>query len=221
MYVHPPYDPLKDFTPLALVGMNPIVMVVNPEVPAKNLAELIAWVKANPTKGGFGSSGVGSPHHLSGELLRMRTGAPFFHVPYRGGGPALADVLAGHLSMVFASAITVLKHIKEGKVRAIAVTDSERYPGLPDVPTVAETVPGFDMPSWLAFFGPANMPAPVAKRLSDELLKAIHTPEVKQKLLDSAIQVVADGGPKELAALQRKDYEFKGKLIHDAGIKPQ
>jgi tripartite-type tricarboxylate transporter receptor subunit TctC len=216
-----PYDPLKDFAPLALAAMNPIVLVVNPAVPAKNIAELVAWVKANPEKGGFGSSGAGSPHHLSGELLRLRTGAPFLHVPYRGGAPALTDTLGGQLSMVFASAITVLQHIKEGRVRAIAVTGPRRYAGLPDVPTVAETLPDFEVTSWLAFFGPAKMPEPVTQRLSDELVKALQTPEVKKKLADGGMEVVADIGPKALAALQRRDYELKGKLIRDAGVQPE
>jgi tripartite-type tricarboxylate transporter receptor subunit TctC len=200
--------------------MNPIVLVVNSTVPAKNLTELVAYVKANPNKGGFGSSGTGSPHHLSGELLRARTGAPFVHVPYRGGGPALNDTLAGQIGLLFASAITVLPHIRSGKLRAIAVTSAQRYEGLPDTPTIAETVPDFDVPSWLAFFGPAKLPAPVAARLSDDLLKSIRDPAVKTKLTESGMVVVA-GGPSELAALQRKDFEVKGKIIRDAGIKPE
>lgn len=217
LFRHPAFDPLKDFTPLALAAMNPIVLVVNPACPAKNLAELVAWVKANPSKGGFGSSGTGSPHHLAGELLRMRTGAPFVHVPYRGGGPALNDTLAGQISILFASAITVLPHIKTGKLRALGVTTPKRYAGLPDVPAIAETLPDFDVPSWLAFFGPAKLPAPIARRLSDALVGALRDPEVNEKLTVNGMEVVA-GGPEQLAALQRKDYEFKGKLIREAGI---
>lgn len=220
LLAHPTFDPLKDFTPLALAAMNPIVLVVNPSVPANNLTELIAYVKANPNRGGYGSSGTGSPHHLAGELLRSRSDAPFVHVPYRGGGPALNDVLGNQIPMLFASAITVLPHIQAGRLRAIAVTGAVRYEGLPNVPTMAETLPGFEVPSWLAFFGPANMPEPVARRLSDEILKALRDPEVKARLTDSGLIVVA-GGPAELTAMQRKDYELKGKLIRDAGIKPE
>ncbi|MDB5900145.1 MAG: tripartite tricarboxylate transporter substrate binding protein [Ramlibacter sp.] len=220
LLANPPFQPLRDFTPLALAALNPIILVVHPSIPAHNVTELIAYVKANPTKGGYGTSGTGSPHHLAGELLRTRSGAAFTHIPYRGGGPALNDVLGGQIPMLFASLITVLPHVQAGKLRAIGVTGATRYEGLPNVPTLGETLAGFDVPSWLAFFGPANLPAPVARRLSDELLKALRDPEVKAKLTESGLVVVA-GGPAELAALQKRDYEFKGKLIREAGVKAE
>ncbi|MEJ8834980.1 Bug family tripartite tricarboxylate transporter substrate binding protein [Ramlibacter sp. AN1133] len=220
LIANPTIQPLRDFTPLALAAMNPIVLVVHPSVPASNLTDLIAYVKATPGKGGYGSSGTGSPHHLAGELLRARTGAPFVHVPYKGGAPALNDVMGGQIPMLFASAITVIPHIQSGRVRAIAVTGATRYEGLPNVPTVAETLEGFEMPSWLAFFGPAHLPEPIARRLSDEILKALRDPEVHAKLTQSGLVVVA-GGPAELAAAQRKDYELKGRLIREAGVKAE
>ena len=215
---NPTFHPLRDFTPLALAAMNPIVLVVHPSVPANNLSELIAFVKSNPAKGGYGSSGTGSPHHLAGELLRSRTAGPFVHVPYRGGGPALNDLIGGQIAMLFASAITVIPHIQGGRVRAIAVTSQARYDGLPNVPAIAETLDGFEMPSWLAFFGPANLPPAVSKRLSDEIVNALRDAEVKAKLNAAGLVVVA-GGPSELIAVQRKDYELKGRLIKEAGIK--
>ncbi|WP_167784597.1 Bug family tripartite tricarboxylate transporter substrate binding protein [Ramlibacter rhizophilus] len=214
----PPFDPIRDFTPLALVAMNPIALVVHPSVPAKNLDELVAWAKANPGKGSYGSSGTGSPHHLAGELLKARTGAPFTHVPYRGGGPALNDLLGGQIPMLFASAITVIPHIQGGKVKAIAVTGGKRAEGLPNVPTMSESIPGIEMPSWLAFFGPAKMPEPVAKKLSDELVKVLRDPEVKAKLATAGMEVVA-GGSSELAELQKREFEQRGKLIREANIK--
>jgi tripartite-type tricarboxylate transporter receptor subunit TctC len=217
---NPTVQPLRDFTPLALAAMNPIVLVVHPSVPAHNLAELVAFVKATPGRGSYGSSGTGSAHHLAGELLRARTGAPFVHVPYRGGGPALNDVIGGQIPILFASAITVLPHIQAGSVRAIAVTSRTRYEGLPDVPTMAETLEGFDMPSWLAFFGPANLPEAVARRLSDEIVKALRDPVVKMKLTYAGLVVVA-GGPAELAEAQRTDFELKGRLIREVGVKPE
>ncbi len=220
MTATPPFQPLRDFTPLALAAMNPIVLVVHPSIPANNLAELIAFARANPNRTGYGTSGTGSPHHLAGELLKARTGVPFVHVPYRGGGPALTDLMGGQIPMLFASVITVLPHIQSGKVRAIAVTSGTRYDGLPNVPTMGETLEGFDVPSWLAFFGPAHLPEPVSRRLSEEILKALRDPEVKAKLSASGMVVVA-GSAGELASVQRKDYELKGKLIRDAGIKAE
>ena len=216
-----PFHPLKDFTPLALAALNPVVLVVHPSVPANNVKELADGVKAGKIKGAYGSSGTGSPHHLAGELLKARTGANFVHVPYRGGAPAVNDVLGNQIPMVFSSLITVLPHIQAGKLRAIAFTDGKRYEGLPNVPTIGETLPGFDVPSWLAFFGPANMPQPVAKRLSDALVKALNDPEVKAKLNTAGMVVPADASPAALAALQKRDYELKGKVIRDAGVKAE
>ena len=215
---NPTFDPIKDFTPLAIVAMNPIALVVHPSVPAKDLNELVAWLKANPGKGGFGSSGTGSPHHLAGELLKARTGAPLMHVPYRGGGPALNDLMGGQISLLFASAITVVPHIQSGRVKAIALTSAKRSGILPNLPTMGESLDGFEMPSWLAFFGPAKMPDAVTRRLSDELVKVLSDPEVRARLTAAGMDVVA-GGQAELAELQRREYQSRGKLIRDANIK--
>ena len=215
---NPTFDPIKDFTPLAIVAMNPIALVVHPSVPAKDLNELVAWLKANPGKGGFGSSGTGSPHHLAGELLKARTGAPLMHVPYRGGGPALNDLMGGQISLLFASAITVVPHIQSGKVKAIALTSAKRSGILPNVPTMGESLDGFEMPSWLAFFGPAKMPDAVTRRLSDELVKVLRDPDVRARLTAAGMDVVA-GGQAELTELQRREYQSRGKLIRDANIK--
>lgn len=216
----PPFHPLKDFTPLTLAVSNPIVLVVHPSVPAKNIAELIEYVKARPDRGAFGSSGIGSPHHLAGELLRQMSGAPFVHVAYRGGGPAMTDVLGGQIPMVFASVVTALPHIQEGKVRAIAVTTTKRYVGLPDVPTIAETIPGFEMNSWLAFFAPAGLSPELTKKLNAEIVKALEDPAVHEKMNKGGLVVVASS-PEEFAAQQRRDFEQRGKLIQSAGIKAE
>jgi tripartite-type tricarboxylate transporter receptor subunit TctC len=218
MVPNPPFHPVRDFTPLSFAAINPIVLVVHPSIPATNVRELVAFVKANPSKGAYGTSGSGSPHHLSGELLKQRSGAPLTHIPYRGGGPALNDVMGGQIPMIFASAITVLPHIQGGRLRAIAVTGNQRYEGLPTVPTIAETYEGFDMPSWLAFFGPANMPEAVSRRLSDEINKALMEPETKNKLTASGLIVMA-GSPAELGARVKREFELRGKLIREANIK--
>ena len=217
---NPAFHPIRDFTPLTLAALNPIVLVIHPSTPANTLNELIAYVKANPSRGGFGSSGAGSPHHLAGELLKQRSGAPLVHVPYRGGGPALNDVMGGQLPMMFASLITVIQHIQNGRLRAIAVTSAQRYEGLPQVPTFAETLDGFEMNSWLAFFAPARLPEVVSRRLSDELITALRDPEVRTKLRDSGL-VPVGSTPAELADVVRRDFEQRGRLIRAANIKPE
>jgi tripartite-type tricarboxylate transporter receptor subunit TctC len=216
----PTFDPLRDFTPLTMAAANPIVLVVNPSVPAATLRELLDYGRANPDRFAYGSSGTGSPHHLAGELLRQQTGVPFTHVSYRGGSPAVNDVLGGQIPMVFASLVTVLPMIKAGRLRAIAITQSTRYAGLPDVPTVGETVPGFEMNSWLGFFGPAGLPEPVTRRLSQELVRALRDPDTQSRLDAGGLIVVANT-PAEFAAQVRKDFEQRGRLIRAANIKPE
>ncbi len=216
---NPPFHPIDDFTPLALVALNPVVLAVNPEVPATTLDEYIEAVREGKIPNTYGSSGVGSPHHLSGELLQRRAGVPLVHVPYRGGGPALTDALGGQIPALFSSAITVIPHVESGKLRALAVTDAERYAGLPDVPTIAETYEGFVMPSWLGFFAPAGLPEPVAERLGGALRQALADPEIREKLAAGGLVVPTDTGPAALAELQRRDMQTKGNLIKEAGIK--
>jgi tripartite-type tricarboxylate transporter receptor subunit TctC len=220
LMAQPSFHPVRDFTPLSLAALNPIVLVVHPSMPVKTLAELVAYVKAHPQQGGFGSSGSGSPHHLAGELLKQRTGAPLVHIPYRGGGPALNDVMGGQLPMLFASLITVLQHIQSGRLRAVAVTSAQRIEALPQVPTVAETLEGFELNSWLAFFGPARMPEPIARRLSDEIAAAVRDPDSRSKLRDGGLLPVGSTGA-ELAELVRRDLELRGRLIRAANIKPE
>jgi tripartite-type tricarboxylate transporter receptor subunit TctC len=217
---NPSFHPARDFTPLSLATLNPIVLVVNPSMPVKNLSELVAYVKAHPQQGGFGSSGSGSPHHLAGELLKQRTGAPLVHIPYRGGGPALNDVLGGQLPMLFASLITVLQHIQSGRLRALGVTSAQRFEALPQVPAIAETLEGFELNSWLAFFGPAKLPEAIARRLSDEMASALRDPEVRTKLRDGGLVPVGSTAV-ELAEVVRRDVELRGRLIRAANIKPE
>lgn len=220
MMANPSYHPIRDFTPLTLAAADPIVLVVNPNVPARSVSELVEWVRRNPDKGGFGSSGAGSPHHLAGELLRERSGAQFVHVPYKGGAPAIADLLGNQIPMVFASAITVLPHIQSGRLRALAVTSATRYSGLPDVPTFAETFSGFELGSWLAFFAPANLPAPIQARLSAAIRAGLSEPESRDKLAASGLIVVANE-PRELAAVIEREFVSRGRLIREAGLRGQ
>lgn len=216
----PSFHPIRDFTPLTLAALNPIVLVVNPAVPARTLRELVDYGRANPDKIAYGSSGSGSPHHLAGELLKQVSGVPFLHVPYKGGAQAVTDVLGGQIPMVFSSLITVLPHIRSGKLRAIAVTQASRYAGLPEVPTFAETLPGFEMNSWLGFFAPAGLPEAVTRRLNEELIKALRDPEVQPRL-DAGGLIVATLSPADFAAMVRKEYEQRGRLISAAAVKLQ
>lgn len=215
---NPTFHPVKDFTPLALAAYNPLVLAVNANVPANTLAEYLEGVRNGTIPNTYGSSGLGSPHHLAGELLARRAGVKLVHVPYRGGGPALTDTMGGQIPALFASAITVIPHIEPGKLKALAVTDTERYPGLPNVPTVAETYEGFAMPSWLAFFAPAGLQPDVARRLSGAIVKALADKEIQEKLGAAGLVVPKDTSPDALADLQKRDMEAKGALIREAGI---
>lgn len=217
---NPTFDPVKDFTALTMAAANPIVLVVNPQVPVHDVKELIAYGREHPEGLSYGSSGTGSPHHLAGVLLRQVTGVPFVHVSYRGGGPALNDVLGNQIPMIFASVVTVLPHIKSGKLRAIAVTQSTRFPGLPEVPTFGETLPGFELNSWLGFFAPARLPAALTKKLNEAIVKALRTPNVQSALDSSGLMVVANS-PEEFAAQVARDTEQRGKLVKEAGITPE
>ena len=215
-----PYDPAKDFTPLTLAVKNIIVLVVPPSLPVRSVGELIEYGKANPGKLSYGTSGAGSPHHLSGELLHQMTGVDLVHVPYKGGGPALTDLLGGQIPMLFASLVSVEQYIRSGKMRALAITDVARYKGLPDVPIVAETLPGFEMTSWLGFFGPAGLPQPVVTKLHEEIVKALNKPDVRPKLEATGLEVVGNT-PDQFAGIVRRTLETRGALVRSAGIKAE
>jgi tripartite-type tricarboxylate transporter receptor subunit TctC len=215
-----PYDPVKSFTPIAPAATNHIVLLVHPSLPIKSVAELIAYAKANPGKLSYGSSGPGSAHHLAGELLNEKAGIQTVHVPYKGGGPAMADLLANTLPMLFASMATAKPHIDSGKVRALAVIEAKRMPGLPNLPTIGETVPGYAISSWLAFFGPAGLPAAVTTRLNAEINKALAAPDLRAALEAAGLTAVG-GSPQELQTQQRETLAQSEKLIKAAGIEPQ
>jgi tripartite-type tricarboxylate transporter receptor subunit TctC len=178
-----PFDPEKDFVPIAVFAFTPLVLMVNPSVPAKNIQELIAYAKANPGKVHFGSAGMGSTPHLSGELFKSMTKTQITHVPYRGTGPAMNDLIGGHIQMFFDLLPTSLPQIKAGKVRGIANAGAKRPTALPDLPTVAEQgLPGFDASSWVVLVAPAKTPAPVLAKLRAEVGKAIAAPDVSGRI---------------------------------------
>ncbi len=174
-----PYDPVKDFAPIALFAIAPIVLMVNPAVPAKNVQELIALARSQPGKINFASAGAGSTNHLSGELFKSLAKIDITHVPYRGAGPAMNDLIGGHVQMFFDLLPASLQQISSGKVRALANAGAKRPAALPDLPTVAEQgLAGFDASSWLGFVAPAQTPAPIVKRLAEETEKILKSPEM-------------------------------------------
>ena len=220
LYKNMPFHPVKDFVPIANAGANIIGLAVNSQVPVSSVAELIAHAKANPGKLHYGSSGIASPHHLAGELLRQKTGINIVHVPYRGGGPAVNDLLGGHISMAFSSLSAVVPHLATGKIKILAVVELTRYPALPDVPTVAETVPGFEMSSWLGLFAPAGTPEPLIARLNEAIRTIITTEAVKEKLASLGL-AVAPSTPGELAALVKEGLSVRGALVKAANIQAE
>jgi len=178
-----PFDPAKDFAPIAVFAFTPIVLMVNPQIPATNVQELIAYAKSNPGKVNFGSAGMGSTPHLSGELFKSMTNTEILHVPYRGTAPAMNDLIAGHIQMFFDLLPGSLPQISTGRVRALANAGAKRPAALPDLPTVAEQgLPGFDSASWVALVAPAKTPPPVLAKLREDVGKAIAAPDIVARL---------------------------------------
>lgn len=215
-----PYDPLRQFTPLALAAVNPIVLVVHPSLPVRSVAELVRYAKAHPRALSYGSSGIGTPHHLAGELLNERAGIAMVHVPYKGGAPAMADLLGGAINVLFASLATALPHIQNGQVRALAVTQARRHGGLPQVPAIGETLPGYALAGWLGFFAPAGLPGPVQARLHAEINQALAEDAVRSALEQAGL-VPTGGTPQALADLVQEELATRGRLVKAAGIEPE
>lgn len=220
LYKHAGYDPVKDFAPVAYAGLNIICLAVNAQLPISNVADLIAYAKANPGKLSYGTSGTGSPHHLAGLLLSQKTGVDIQHVPYRGGGAAVNDLLGGHIGAAFLSLSAAVPHIGTGKIKIIAMVEKTRYSAMPDIPTVGETVPGFEMSSWLGIFAPAGTPPEVVAKLNDGIAKVLNVETVKQKLANLGLVVVA-GKPEELANVVKDGLKVRGELVKAAGIQPE
>jgi tripartite-type tricarboxylate transporter receptor subunit TctC len=220
LYKNMPFDPVKDFAPVAMAGSNIICLAVNSDVPVKTVPELIAYAKANPGKLKYGSPGAASPHHLSGEMLALKAGIEIVHVPYRGGGPAANDLLGGHIPMAFLSLSAAVPQLPTGKIRIVALVEKSRYSEMPNVPTIGETVPGFEMSSWLGVFAPAGTSAPLVARLNEAVTKIFNDPPVKQKLAGLGL-VVTPMTPAQMTAMIKAEVEVRGALIKAAKIEPQ
>lgn len=196
-------DPIADFTPLTLAAMMPLALAVHPSVPANNAAELVAWAKANPGKGAYGTAGLGSPHHIAGEMLSQVAGGSLVHVPYKGSGQSISDLVGGQVPIVFAALASVLPHAQNGKVRILGLAENERQKSAPAIPTIGESVPGYAMPpTWLGYFGPPNMPPALATRINRELVKALKEPEVTAVINASGMQVLTSSREEFTQAIQ-------------------
>ena len=213
-----PFDPIKDFAPLTTAVRGILGLAVHPSVPAKSIAEFIDYVKKNPKKIHYGTAGVGSPQHMAGLLLNRATGIELVHVPYKGGGPAMNDLLGGHIQSVVATIVTMLEHERSGALRILGIGEKQRFSGTPNVQTISEIVPDFEATSWLAFYAPAKTPKAVIDTLNRELVFALNDPQVKRKLEDAGLPIVADK-PEELARMTKDDLARWGQLAREMNVK--
>ena len=219
LYSKLPYDPIKDFTPITMLATLPNMLIVHPSLGVNSVAELIVLLKANPDKYSFGSAGNGTSQHMSGEMFKTLTGTSMQHIPYKGSGPMIPDLLAGTISMSFENLTTAYPPAKSGKLKALAVTSAKRSFVAPDVPTMQEAgLAGYNISSWQAMFAPAGLPKEIQERLYAETAKALRSAEVLQRLQDLGLDA---GGmrPEELAALIRADIPRLGKIVRDSGAK--
>jgi tripartite-type tricarboxylate transporter receptor subunit TctC len=217
LYRNVPYDALKDFAPVALVATGPYVLVVNPQLAVGSVRELIAAAKAQPGRIDYASSGNGSAQHLVTALFASVAGIELNHVPYKGSGPAMQDLVSGQVKLSFAGISNALSHLKSGRLRALAVSTSRRWAELPDVPTAAEAgLAGYDATLWLNLSAPAGTPADILKRLYAETVKALQDPELQQSFRSAGVEATPST-PQELAAFMRAEHEKWGRVVRDTG----
>jgi tripartite-type tricarboxylate transporter receptor subunit TctC len=222
LYAKVPYDPVKDFAPIAQGTVYQYVLVTLTSSPFKSISEIVAAARARPGTLSYGSTGVGGGNHLAGELFALATGTKLIHVPYKGSAAALADLLGGQLSFMFDTVITSVPQIRAGKLRAFAVSSAKRASSLPEVPTLDEAgIKGFDISQWQGFLAPAGTPNAIVARLNAEIVKALQLPDVRDRLATKGGNEIVSGTPDDLAALIRSDLQKYAKLIKDAHIPAQ
>jgi tripartite-type tricarboxylate transporter receptor subunit TctC len=215
-----PYDPIRDFTPISLVATSPAMLVVHPSVPSRNLKELVALAKAKPGRMTFSSSGSGSNPHIPAEFMKQITKTDIVHVPYKGGGPALTAVLGGEVDMSFISLVAVLPHIESKRLRSIAVTSLKRVPLAPEVPTMAETLPGFEFSGWFVLMAPASTPASVVTPINQLAVKAMQSAEMRDRLTKEGAEALGTP-PDQVTALLKSELARWTRLIRENNIKPE
>jgi tripartite-type tricarboxylate transporter receptor subunit TctC len=219
LYAKMPYDPVKDLIPITLAANALNILVVHPSLPVKNVKEFVALAKARPTDLNFGSSGPGAADHLAGELFNYMTGAKMTHVPYKGGAPAMIDLVAGNVQLIFSTVSTAVGSIQGNKVRAIAMAGNQRFELMPEIPTMSEGgLKGFEANNWYGMFAPAGTPKEITVRVHDETVKALAAPDVKKRLLDAGI-VATTNTPEQFAAYIDSETKKWAKVIKAANIK--
>jgi tripartite-type tricarboxylate transporter receptor subunit TctC len=220
LYDKMPYDMVKHFAPVSLIASAPNLLVVNNTLPVKTVPEFIAYLKANPNKLSFGSPGVGTSVHVSGELFKSMTGTSMTHVPYKGRQFAIPDLIGGSIQLMFDNMPSALPMAKEGRIRAIAVTTAKRSLAAPDIPTIAETIPGFEATTWFALFAPAGTPKPVIDRLHAEVIRVFRLPEVSDKLKTLGLEALLSS-PEELASYQASEIVKWTKVVKESGARAE
>lgn len=220
LYPSLPFDPIRDFTPLTCVATSPSVLVAHPSVPAKDVRELIALAKAKPGQLNFAIGAVGSSLHLAGDLFKMQSGAFIVNIPYRGTAPAIQDVIAGQVELMFAAIGNAQAQVKAGKLKALGVTSARRLPAFPDVPAIAEVLPGYESSAWFGLFGPARMAPELARRISDAARQAIAAPEVRRRLDAEGAQAVGNS-PEEFSKFVQGEIQRWARVVKFSGAKPE
>jgi tripartite-type tricarboxylate transporter receptor subunit TctC len=220
LYDKIPYDMVKSFTPISLIASAPNLLVVNNDLPVKSVPELIAYMKANPNKLSFGSPGTGTSVHVSGELFKSMTGTSMTHIPYKGRQFAIPDLVGGSIQLMFDNMPSALPMAKEGKIRALAQTTAKRSPAAPDVPTMAEFVPGFEATTWFAMFAPANTPRAVIDKLNAEVVRVFKLPDIQERLKTIGLDPVLSS-PDELARYQAVEIAKWAKVVKESGAKAE
>jgi len=219
IYAKLPYDPVRDFTPISIVANVPNVLVIHPSIPARSVKSLIALVRKNPGQMSYGSSGVGSPSHLAGELFKLLSKVEFTHVPYKGQGQSMIDLIGGHLQLAFPSIPASIPHIKTGKLIALGVTPSQRASALPGIPTIDEAgLTGYEVSGWYGVLGPARIPKPLLTRINGEINRILQTPEMRELLSSQGADPLGTS-PEEFVAVIAADLVKWAKVVAAAGIK--
>ena len=220
LYPRLSFDPVKDFTPLTLVSTSPSVLVAHPSLPANNVAELIALAKSKPGQLNFAIGALGSSLHLAGEAFKLKAGVFIVNIPYRGTAPAVQDVMAGQVELMFAAVGNVQQHIRTGKLKALGVTSPHRLPALPDVPAIADTLPGFESNAWFGLFGPAKLPADISRAWSEAARAVVQSPDVRRRIEAEGATVVGNS-PQDFSRFVVADIARWREVVKFSGAKPE